>query len=197
MSAKKSASVFSCVEIEWGGEEWDSSWWLGTIIDGSPHIRRGRGFLLFVLWRQWPSCCPGGAALHCWDLWWERVVHLHEDTLGVNHCSVSMLLVLIKFSFGSLFDHQHHVWIQIQIIELRLIILSFDVNLKISERTYGAVNSKLILQHNNPLNSHDMRYWSLLGNIVLSAKFHHWGWSVVPLHVDVKAVDMKIYIIVY
>ena len=40
-----------------------------------------------------------------------------------------MLLVLVKFGFGSLFDHQHHVWIQIQIIELRLIILSFDVNL--------------------------------------------------------------------
>ena len=37
-------------------------------------------------------------------------VHLHEETLGVNHCSVSMLLDLVKFSFGSLLDPQFTVF---------------------------------------------------------------------------------------
>ena len=51
-----------------GREEWDSSWWLDTTKDGSPGTRRGSRFLPSSLCRQWPSYCPGGAALHLQDM---------------------------------------------------------------------------------------------------------------------------------
>ena len=41
----------------------------------------------------------------------ERVIHLHEETLGDYQCSASILLVLVKFTFGSLLDLQYCVWI--------------------------------------------------------------------------------------